>query len=79
VSTSADAQRAIAALEQSNGSLYETTLVHRLGLTRACVGSVVDELADIGVVTVRRGQGDNQIVLNPMRLSEVREQEAQDA
>lgn len=69
-----DAQRVIETLEQNHGRLWKQTLVHRVRLTHRHLDDVLKDLADAGVVTIRHGRVDNQIVLNSLRVTELRAQ-----
>ena len=67
-----DAQRVIETLEQNHGRLWKQTLVHRVRLTHRHLDDVLEDLADAGVVTIRYGRVDDQVVLNSLRVTELR-------
>lgn len=67
-----DVQRVIETLEQNDGSLWKRTLVHRAQFTHDHLADVLGDLDDAGVVTVRSGSIDDQVVLNPLRVTELR-------
>jgi DNA-binding IscR family transcriptional regulator len=67
-----DAQRVIETLEQNNGSLWKQTLVHRAQLTHEHLADVLTDLADAGVVTIRRGRADDQVLINSLRVADLR-------